>query len=76
MSLPDRSIDQDTCLLRQRASLGIALEEAAIETLSDALRALREADHQDVAYSEYRIRVHRIGILKHRAIMTAAGIDV
>ena len=74
--MPDRSMDQDAQRLRLRAALDIALEEHAIEALSEALRVLRRANHEDVCHFEHQIRVHRIGILKHRAIMFAAGIDV
>ncbi|MCJ2019497.1 hypothetical protein MKK84_19005 [Methylobacterium sp. E-065] len=37
---------------------------------------LRTADDQNVAYVEHAIRTHRVGILKQRAILGAAGIEI
>jgi hypothetical protein len=62
--------------MRQRLAFNILLDEFAIAALSDAVALLRAADDQDVAHVEHAIRTHRIGILKQRAILGAAGIEI
>ncbi|MCJ2140062.1 hypothetical protein [Methylobacterium sp. E-066] len=62
--------------MRQRLAFNIMLDEFAIAALSDAVAILRAADDQDVTQVEHAIRTHRIGILKQRAILGAAGIEI
>ncbi|MDN3572501.1 MULTISPECIES: hypothetical protein [Methylobacterium] len=44
--------------------------------LASALQILREKDCAGVVELEHAIRTHRIGILKRRAILGAAGVEV
>ena len=53
-----------------------ATYEFAIAALSDAAAAMREANDPTVTNLEDAIRTHRIGILKQRALLGAAGIEV
>ena len=62
--------------MQQRIAFNILLDEFAIAALSDALAVLRAADDQNVAYVEHAIRTHRVGILKQRAILGAASIEI
>jgi hypothetical protein len=62
--------------LQQRLALGILLDEQVISALATAAAVLREADDAVALDLEHAIRTHRIGILKQRAILGAAGIDV
>lgn len=73
------SDDRRVCerdLLHLRMALHIAMDEAAIDALASALAVLRESGHPDTALVEEVVRTHRIGILKQRAILGAAGLDV
>ena len=62
--------------MRHRIALNILLDEFAIATLSDAAALLREANDPTVTDLEHAIRTHRIGIIKQRAVLGAAGLDV
>jgi hypothetical protein len=62
--------------LRDRLALNIILDETAISALSEALAVLREAKDPLVPELEQAVRSHRIGIVKQRAILGAAGIKV
>ena len=62
--------------LGNRIAFNVMLDEFAIAALSDAAAALREANDPTATSFEDTIRTHRIGILKQRAILGAAGIDV
>ncbi|MCJ2116454.1 hypothetical protein MKK65_07650 [Methylobacterium sp. J-001] len=76
MSQPKRQTDCPCAQMRQRLAFNIMLDEFAIAALSDAVAILRAADDQDVTQVEHAIRTHRIGILKQRAILGAAGIEI
>ena len=52
------------------------LDELAIAALSDAAALLRKANDPTVPDLERAIRTHRIGILKQRAVLGAAGLDM
>ena len=52
------------------------LDEYAIAAMSEAIAALRDANDPAVPELENMIRTHRISILKQRAILGAAGIEV
>ena len=62
--------------LRHRFAFNILLDEHVIAALSDAAAALRDANDPAAPDLEHAIRTHRIGILKQRAILGAAGIEV
>lgn len=62
--------------MRQRLAFNILLDEFAIAALSEALSVLRAADAPGTAQIEQAIRTHRVGILKQRVILGAAGIEV
>ncbi|MCJ2048261.1 hypothetical protein [Methylobacterium sp. J-070] len=57
-------------------AFSILLDEQVIAALAGSVAILREANDPDVLDLEHAIRSHRIGILKQRAILGAAGIDV
>jgi hypothetical protein len=76
MSKPDRSIDCPCDRLRRRLALNILLDEQVIAALAQAAAVLREENAPGVLDLEQAIRTHRIGILKQRAVLGAAGIDV
>jgi hypothetical protein len=52
------------------------LDEFAIAAISEAIATMREADDPTVPDLEHAVRTHRIAIMKQRAILGAAGIDV
>jgi hypothetical protein len=62
--------------LRCRIALNIVLDEQMIATLAVAASVLRAANDPAAHELDQAIRTHRIGILKQRAILGAAGIDV
>lgn len=76
MSQPKRQPNCPCARKRHRLAFNIMLDEFAIAILSEALVALRTADDPGVAQVEHAIRSHRIGILKQRAILGAAGIKI
>lgn len=76
MSEPKKIADIQFDRLRRRMVLTIALDEQVIEALAIAAAALRNRNDADLLVLEHLIRKHRIGILKQRAILGAAGIDV
>lgn len=60
----------------RRIALNIMLDEHAIDAIAAVLADLRERNDPAVADLEHAIRTHRIGIMKQRAILAAAGLDV
>lgn len=62
--------------LSRRIALNVMLDEFAIAAMSEAIAALRDANDPAVPDLEHTIRTYRIGILKQRAILGAAGIEV
>lgn len=52
------------------------LDEFAIAAISEALVTLRAVNDPFVSDLEHTVRTHRVGIMKQRAILGAAGIDV
>lgn len=76
MSEPRRITDIQTDRLRRRIALTIALDEQVIEALAIAAAVLRDGNDPGASDFDDAIRTHRIGILKQRAILGAAGIDV
>ena len=63
--------------LRGRVAASVAFEEAVIAVLAQGAVNLRSTgDHQAAAETDAVIRRHRVGLIKHRAIMGAHGIDV
>ena len=76
MPKPDANIDHSCDRLRHRVALNILLDEQVIAALARAVAVLRDQNDNGVLDLEHAIRTHRIGILKQRAILGAAGIDV
>jgi hypothetical protein len=76
MSATGKPSGIESDVLCRRIALTIALDEQVIEALAVAASMLREADNPNAADLENAIRTHRIGIIKQRAILGAAGIDV
>jgi hypothetical protein len=62
--------------LRSRIAMSILLDEQVIAALARAIAILRETNDPGVLDLEHAIRAHRVGILKRRAVLGAAGIDV
>ncbi|WP_267360052.1 MULTISPECIES: hypothetical protein [unclassified Methylobacterium] len=56
--------------------MGMLLDEQVIAALARAVAILHEANDPGALDLEHAIRTHRVGILKRRAILGAAGIDV
>ena len=52
------------------------LDEYAIAAMAEAIAALRHANDPAVPDLEHTIRTQRVSILKQRAILGAAGIEV
>ncbi|MCJ2136637.1 hypothetical protein MKK69_21745 [Methylobacterium sp. J-026] len=76
MQVSGGSQDHHCDCLQRRLALNILLDEQVIAALARATAALREKDDPAVLDLERVIRTHRIGILKQRAVLGAAGIDV
>ena len=76
MANPSSRPDCSCARLRQRIALSVMVDELAIAALSDAVAVLRGMNDAAVPELEHAIRTHRIGIVKHRAILGAGGIDV
>lgn len=77
--MPKTDPNTDCCScerLRHRIALNILLDEHVIAGLGRAAAILREANDPAVLDLEHTIRTHRIGIVKQRAVLGAAGIDV
>ena len=68
----DRSCEQ----LRCRIALSILVDEQVVSALASAIHNLRETDDAAVGDLECAVRTQRIGILKQRAILGAAGMEV
>ena len=75
MSRSKPLVDRQCQRLRDRLALNIILDETAISALSEALAVLRDAGDPLVSELEQAVRSHRIGIIKQRAILGAAGIE-
>ena len=56
--------------------MSILVDEQVIAALACAVAILRESNDPNVLDLEHAIRTHRIGIMKQRAVLGAAGIDV
>ncbi|MCJ2019525.1 hypothetical protein MKK84_19145 [Methylobacterium sp. E-065] len=56
--------------------MSILLDECVIAALSDATAMMREGGDPAVSELESTIRTQRVGILKQRTLLGAAGIDV
>ena len=56
--------------------MSILLDEQVIAALASAVSILRKANDPGVLDLEHAIRTHRVGILKQRAVLGAAGIEV
>jgi hypothetical protein len=76
MSEPEEPTDIEQDRLCRRIALTIAMDEQVIETLAIAASVLRDEDDPGAADLEGAIRTHRVAIIKQRAILGAAGIDV
>jgi hypothetical protein len=76
MSRSDEAEDQSCERLRSRIAISILIDEQVIAALAQAMVLLRETDDPAVSDLEQAIRAHRIGILKQRAILGAAGVKV
>jgi hypothetical protein len=76
MSEPDPHMDRSCARLQHRIAVSILLDERLIVALAEAVAILREANDSGVPDLEHGIRTHRIGIMRQRAILGAAGIDV
>ena len=76
MDNPPQASECSWARLRQRLAFHVMLDEFAVAALSEALVTLREGDDPAVPDLEHMVRTHRIGIMKQRAILGAAGIEV
>lgn len=76
MSHPNPTNDCSCQRLRDRMALNIILDETAIFALSETLAMLRDAGDPMLPELEHMVRSHRVGIIKHRAILGAAGIEI
>jgi hypothetical protein len=76
MSEPDPHMDRSCARLQHRIAVSILLDTRLIAALAEAVAILREANDSGVPDLEHGIRTHRIGIMRQRAILGAAGIDV
>lgn len=76
MSEPKKTTDLERDRLHRRMVLTIALDERLIESLAVAAAALRKAGDPSATDLERVIRINRISIIKQRAILGAAGIEV
>jgi hypothetical protein len=76
MSEPKETADIQCDRLRCRMALTIALDEQIIEALAIAAATLHDGNDPGASDLVDVIRTHRIGILKQRAILGAAGINV
>ncbi|MCJ2021487.1 hypothetical protein MKK84_29410 [Methylobacterium sp. E-065] len=76
MSEPEEPNAIESDVLCRRISLAIAVDEQVIEVLAVAATVLRDADDPGAADVEGAIRTHRVGIIKQRAILGAAGIEI
>jgi hypothetical protein len=76
MPRSDEAEDQSCERLRSRIAISILIDEQVIAALAHAMAVLRETDDPAVSDLEHAIRAHRIGILKQRAILGAAGVEV
>ncbi len=69
-------MDRSCARLQHRIAVSILFDEQLIAALAEAAAVLREANDPGVLDIEHGIRTHRIGIMRQRAILGAAGIDV
>jgi hypothetical protein len=76
MSEPEKSTAIESDVLCRRIAFAIAMDEQVIEVLAVAASALRDAADPSAADFEGAIRTHRVGIIKQRAILGAAGIEI
>ena len=76
MGKPRQGSECTCARLSDRIAINVLLDEFAIAAMSEAVAVLRDANDPAVPDFERTIRTHRIGILKQRAILGAAGIEV
>ena len=76
MSESNTHLDRSCARLQDRIAVSILIDEQLIAALAEAAADLREANDPEVMDFEHGIRMHRVGIVKQRAILGAAGIDV
>ena len=76
MPEPEKLNAIESDVLCRRIALAIAMDEQVIEVLVVAATVLRDADDPGAADVEAAIRTHRVGIIKQRAILGAAGIEI
>lgn len=76
MSEPEKHTDLGCDRLHRRMALTIALDEQLIASLAVAAVVLRDAGDPSATDLEGVIRTNRVGIIKQRAILGAAGIKV
>lgn len=76
MSEPKRTTDIRADRLHRRIALTIALDEQVIEALAITAATLRNGSDPGASDLDQAIRTYRISIMKQRAVLGAAGIDV
>lgn len=76
MLMPPPPSDTSAALLQDRIAFSILLDECLIAALSDATAKMRQVGDPAVLELEGTIRTQRVGVLKQRTILGAAGIDV
>lgn len=76
MSEPKKTTDLERDRLHRRMALTIFMDEQLIASLSVAAGVLRDAGDPSAVDLERVIRTNRVAIMKQRAILGAAGIDV
>lgn len=75
--MAEHKVRADCPDLRGRVAASVAFEEAVMAILAQGAANLRTmGDHHAAAETDAAIRRHRVGLIKHRAIMGAHGIDV
>ena len=76
MEKPRQGSECSCARLGHRIAFNVLLDEFAIAAISEAVAVLREANDPMVPALEHAVRTHRVGIIKQRAILGAAGIEI
>jgi hypothetical protein len=76
MEMPKPGSECSCARLSHRIAFHLMLDEFAIAALSEAVADLRDANDPGVPELEHAVRTQRIGIVKQRAILGAAGLEV
>lgn len=76
MSEPKKTTGLERDRLYYRMAVTIALDEQLLASLAVAADVLRKAGDPGATDVERVIRINRVGIIKQRAILGAAGIKV